>query len=137
MERGRPTHCPDIIVADVGDRMGQDAGDLIPRHAAQQPLGQYDRGAIRTTERVGIHIARSREAIDVRQSRQAGSAAYVRQDTEQSWQLGRTQRAGTEPPEDGFARACRTVWSWRASRQRLVNPLGSTDDPAAYRKQQR
>src|SRR5216684_3981719 len=82
MERGRPTHGPDIIVADVGDLMGQDAGDLVARHAAQQPLGQYDRGAFRTAQRVGVHIARSREAIDVRQSRQAGSAAYVRQDTE-------------------------------------------------------
>jgi len=49
---------------------------------------------------------------------------------------GRSGR-GTEPPKDGFARDRRTVWSWRASRQRLVNPLGSTDDPAAYRKQQR
>src|SRR5260370_38596044 len=135
MERGRPTHCPDIIVADVGDLMGQDAGDLIPRHAAQQPLGQYDRGAFRTAQRVGIHIARSREAISVRQSRQAGSRANVRQDAEQSWQFGRTQRADTEPPKDGFARDCRTVWSWRASRKRLVNPLSSTDDPAAYRKQ--
>jgi hypothetical protein len=55
----------------------------------------------------------------------------------QARQFGRMQQASAEPPKDGFARDGRTVGPRRASRQRLVDPLGSTNDPATYRKQQR
>jgi len=41
----RPIHRPGIVVADVGDLMSQNAGDLAAGHAAQQPLGQDDRSA--------------------------------------------------------------------------------------------
>jgi hypothetical protein len=51
----------------VGDLMGQDAGDLIARHAAQQPLGQYDRGAFRTavcTENLNTGVVVMKSAQD-------------------------------------------------------------------------
>ena len=137
MQCSRPAHRPGIIVADVGDLMGQDAGDLIARHAAQQPLGQYNRSVSRTTQRVGIHIARSWEAIDIRQSRQVGSAANVDQYIEQFRQIDRTQQVRAEPSKHGLARDRRTVRSRRASSQRPVNSLGSTNDPTAYREQHR
>ena len=43
---------------------------------------------------------------------------------------------GAEPSKHGLARDRRTVRSRRASSQRAVYPLGSTNDPAAYREQQ-
>ena len=82
MQCRRPAHRPGVVVADVGDFVGQNADDLAARHAAQQPFGQNDRGASRAPQRVGIHVAWSRDAIEIGQSGQAGSAANLRQNVE-------------------------------------------------------
>ena len=56
MQRRRPAHRPNIVIADMGDLMGEDACDLLACHAAQQTLGQDNRGVFRSTQRVGIHF---------------------------------------------------------------------------------
>ena len=121
----------------MGDLVGEDAGDLLARHAAQQPFGQDDGGAIRAPQSVGIHIVRCRKAIEVRQTGQTSPVADLRQHVEQFGQFGGTQQARAEPPVNGFVPDCRTVLPRRASCQRPMHPLGSADNPAADREQQR
>jgi len=136
MQRDRPGHRPGVVVADMGYLMGEDAGDLAERHAAQQSLGQRDRRTMRAAQCVGIHAVWSGKVVDVGQARQICPQTNVAQDIEQGRHLRWMQPSRAELPLHQFRRDRRAVRRRRASGHRPARAVLAADDPAAYGQQQ-
>ena len=64
------------------DARGKQYRYYVWNHPAQQPLGDDDGAAFRSAKRVGIHIARRRQTVEIRHACQACPGANLRKNGE-------------------------------------------------------
>ena len=118
---GGPVHRARIVVENMADLMGENAGDFLVRKAMEQALGDRDAGIVGAAEGIGVH-ARDRQQKQFRHALHPGADTNIEQNRIKLRRLCASQGFSAQSAQGGARLALRRLQIGLDLVERLSRP---------------